>query len=49
MLNNNAALTVFQVREIIDTYEGMLRLKWDAHLLAERTKWCAILARMEGR
>lgn len=38
-----------EVLAIIDTYEGMLRLNWCPKLLAERTKWCAVLARMEGR
>lgn len=38
-----------EVLAIIDTLEGMLRLSWTAALLAERTKWCAVLAKMEGR
>lgn len=46
---NNAAATRTEILSVIDTIEGMLRIKWDANLLAERTKWIAVLCRMEGR
>lgn len=42
-------VTRTEVLAIIDTYEGMLRIRWCERLLAERTKWCAVLAKIEGR
>lgn len=46
---NNANNTVAEVLAIIDTYEGMLRIQWCPTILAERTKWCAVLATLRGR
>lgn len=54
MRNTNNTATKSEVLAIIDTYEGMIRLEWSAgrraeSLLAERGKWVAALAQMEGR
>jgi hypothetical protein len=43
-MNTTTKASRAEVLSVIDTLEGMLRLKWDAGLLAERTKWCAALA-----
>jgi len=33
-----------EVLDIIETYDEMLRRHWSEALLAQRTKWCTILA-----
>jgi hypothetical protein len=46
MTKNNGGLSVETVREIIDTYEGMLRRDWSVALRAQRTHWVAVLVEL---
>jgi hypothetical protein len=41
---NSAQLTKAEIIAIIETYDGMLRVKWCEELLAIRTAWVARLA-----